>query len=74
MLEYFLPGSHLLSSLNLLSVPKTKTISFGERVFSLIALGLWNDLPDTNNVDFFKSRLQISLFKKVLPSRIETTT
>ena len=66
MLEYFLPTSHLLSSLNLLSVPKTKTISYGERVFSLIALRLWNDLPDTINVDFLKSRLKIFLFKKVL--------
>lgn len=66
MLEYFSPGSHLLSSLNLLSVPKTKTISSGERVFSLIALRLWNDLPDTINVDFLKSRLKIFLFKKVL--------
>ena len=66
MLEYFLPASHLLSSLNLLTVPKIKTISYGERVFSLIALRLWNDLPDTINVDFFKSRLKIFLFKKVL--------
>ena len=66
MLEYFLPGFHLLSSLNLLSVPKTKTISYGERVFSLIALRLWNDLPDTINADFFKSGLEIFLFKKVL--------
>ena len=62
MLEYFFPGSHLLSSLNLLSVPKIKTISYGERVFSLIALRLWNDPADTINVDFFKSRLKIFSF------------
>ena len=66
MLEYLLPGSHVLSSSNLLSVPKTKTISYGERVFSLIALRLWNDLPDIINVDFFKSRLKIFLFNEVL--------
>ena len=33
------------SSLNLLSIPKTKTVTCGDRSFSVIAPKLWNDLP-----------------------------
>ncbi len=33
------------SSLNLLSIPKAKTVTYGDRSFSVIAPKLWNDLP-----------------------------
>ena len=33
------------SSLNLLSIPKTKTVTYGDRSFSVIAPKLWNDFP-----------------------------
>ena len=35
------------SSLNLLSIPKTRTVTYGDRSFQVIASKLWNDLPIT---------------------------
>ena len=32
-------------SLNLLSIPKTKTVTYGDRSFTVMAPKLWNDLP-----------------------------
>ena len=62
---------HLLrsSSLNLLSIPKTKTVTYGDRSFSVIAPNLWNDLPiiikQCSTVDSFKLRLKTFLFNSV---------
>ena len=57
------------SSLNLLSIPKTKTVTYGDRSFSDIAPKLWNDLPiiikQCSTVDSFKSRLKTFLFNSV---------
>ena len=57
------------SSLNLLSIPKTKTVTYGDRSFSVIAPKLWNDLPiiikQCSTVDSFKSRLKAFLFNRV---------
>ena len=56
------------SSSNLLSIPKTKKASYGDRSFSVIAPRLWNDLPSIiklcSNVDCLKSRLKSFLFKR----------
>ena len=58
-----------LSSLNLLSIPKTRTVTYGERSVSVIAPKLWNELPITikqcSTVDSFKSRLKTFLFNRV---------
>ena len=57
------------SSLNLLSVPKTKTVTYGDRSFSVIAPNLWNDLPiiikQCSTVDSIKLRLKTFLFSSV---------
>ena len=57
------------SSLNLLSIPKTKTVTYGDRSFSDIAPKLWNDLhiiiKQCSTVDSFKSRLKTFLFNSV---------
>ena len=57
------------SSLNLLSIPKTKTVTYGDRSFSVIAPKLWNDLlahyNQCSTVDSFKLRLKTFLFNSV---------
>jgi len=57
------------SSLNLLSIPKTKTVTYGDISFSVIAPKLWNDLPiiikQCSTVDSFKLRLKTFLFDSV---------
>ena len=57
------------SSLNLLSIPKTKTVTYGDRSFSVIAPKLWNDLliiiKQCFTVDSFKLRLKTFLFSSV---------
>ena len=57
------------SSLNLLSIPKTKSVTYGDRSFSVIAPNLWNDLTiiikQCSTVDSFKLRLKTFLFNSV---------
>lgn len=52
----------------LLSVPRTKTQSYGDRAFSAAAPKLWNELPKgiraAETVTLFKSRLKTFLFKE----------
>ena len=54
---------------NLLIVPKTRTVSYGDRAFSVIAPKLWNDLPLAirccSSVGSFKTSLKTHLFKIV---------
>ena len=52
----------------LLKIPKSRTFSFGDRMFSAAAPRLWNSLPDNtrlNNstIDVFKSSFKSYLFK-----------
>ena len=37
-----------VKQLKLLSIPKTRTVTYGDRSFSVIAPKLWNDLPHYN--------------------------
>ena len=54
---------------NLLIVPKTNLVHYGDRAFSRIAPLLWNNLPkhvrDSPSVDTFKSRLKTVMCDKV---------
>ena len=47
-------------------VPVFNTNSYGRRAFSVVALLLWNSLPqhirDAGSLDIFKRRLQTTLF------------
>ena len=56
------------SSQSLLSVPKSRTKSFGERAFSTIAPRLWNGLPlslrSAESIGSFKKDLKTLLFRK----------
>ena len=51
-----------------LTVPKTKTKTYGDRAFQKVAPNLWNNLPDylknTNNFNDFKSLLKTYLFNQ----------
>ncbi len=53
---------------NLLLVPRTKCVTFGDRAFSVYAPRLWNTLPrfirSADSVDTFKSHLKTYLFKQ----------
>ena len=55
------------SSRSLLSVPKTNTVTYGERCFRKAAATLWNQLPEELKqapaVDIFKKRLKTFLFR-----------
>ena len=56
------------TSLNLLVIPKTRTKSFGDRAFEVVAPRLWNDLPlymrQIESVAGFKKVLKTYLFRK----------
>ena len=51
----------------LLSVPKSRTVTYGDRAFSACAPKLWNELPFqlrmSSNIQAFKSGLKTMLFK-----------
>ena len=55
-------------SKNVLVVPKTSYVSFGDRAFSHAAPVLWNRLPKdcrkANTLATFKSKLKTLLFKE----------
>ena len=54
-------------SQHLLSVPKSRTVTYGDRAFSVCAPKLWNELPFqlrmSSNIQAFKSGLKTMLFK-----------
>ena len=56
------------SSHNLLTVPKVRLKSYGERCFAYAAAKEWNELPDVlkscHSVNSFKTKLKTYLFKK----------
>lgn len=57
------------SSKNLLVIPKTRTVSFGDRSFMFAAATLWNTLPEqtktTDSLSTFKRELKTHLFRSV---------
>ena len=54
-------------SQHLLSVSKSRTVTYGDRAFSVWAPKLWNELPFQvrilTNIQAFKSGLKTMLFK-----------
>ena len=67
LLTQYIPKRLLRSSSNyLLTVPKSRKYSFGDRAFSSAAPKLWNNLPlyikTAESVDIFKSKLKTYLF------------
>ena len=55
------------SSQNLLTVPRVRTETYGEKSFSCAAPRLWNNLPDSikqcSSIDEFKAKLKTYLFR-----------
>ncbi len=55
-------------SQNLLVVPKSRTVTYGDRAFSRAAPKLWNAIPleikQSASVDMFKSKTKTHLFKR----------
>ena len=56
------------SASNLLTEPKSATVSYGDRAFSVAGPKLWNQLPDNvrncDSVNSFKSKLKTHLFRE----------
>lgn len=68
LLQYHSPLKALRSTKQgLLSIPKTRTATFGDRAFSVAAPVLWNNLPmkvrNAESLSVFKSSLKTYLFK-----------
>ena len=62
LLKLYVPARNLRSSSgNLLKLPSTKTVTYGERQFSYGATELWNNLPSS-----FRTMNSLPLFKKTL--------
>ena len=60
LLKLYVPARNLHSSSgNLLKLPSTKTVTYGERQFSYGATELWNNLPSS-----FRTMDSLLLFKK----------
>ena len=53
---------------NFLAIPKTTTITYGDRSFTAIAPKLWNQLPlairQSDSVDSFKRAMKTYLFRE----------
>ncbi len=68
MLSYKEGRQSRSTKLNLLFVPRTKCVTFGDRAFSVYAPRKWNELPleirNIDSVDSFKSAIKTYLFKK----------
>ena len=67
LLTAYEPGRSLRSKeQGLLSIPKTKLVTYGDRAWAKAAPLLWNSLPakirNSENVDVFKARLKTHLF------------
>ncbi|XP_037648071.1 uncharacterized protein LOC119501650 [Sebastes umbrosus] len=72
LLSPYQPQRSLRStSAGLLSTPKSKLRSFGDRAFSRAAPKLWNSLPklirDSDSLTTFQSRLKTHLFSSAYP-------
>jgi hypothetical protein len=56
------------SSQHLLFVPKSRTVRYGDRAFSVVAPNIWNNLPEhirgATTVNTFKSHLKTYLFNQ----------
>ncbi len=68
MLQTYQPARPLRSGgRSLLSVPKTHTLTYGNRSFSKISAELWNNLPENlksaNSVKNFKKQLKAYLYR-----------
>ena len=69
LLETYKPTRSLRSSSrNLLTIPRSKLKSYGDRAFSVCAPKLWNDIPEIikccANLKTFKRNLKTYLFKR----------
>ena len=68
LLSYHEGRNSRSSQLNLLAVPRTKCVTFGDRAFSVYAPRLWNKLPlairNLDTVDKFKTAIKTRLFKQ----------
>ena len=67
LLHHYTPCRSLRSGdSNLLVIPKTTTVTYGDRYLAAIAPKLWNQLPlvirQSNSVDSFKRALKTYLF------------
>ena len=55
----------------LLTVPRSRAVKYGDRAFSIVGPKLWNELPlslrKAKSVDVFKSQLKAYLFKLDAP-------
>ena len=71
LMPYSTPRPLRSSEANLLTVPRTRAKSFGDRAFSCAAPTLWNKLPsnlrEMDSLDTFKKRLKTFLFKIAYP-------
>ncbi|KAK5911473.1 hypothetical protein CgunFtcFv8_005644 [Champsocephalus gunnari] len=69
LILYQPPRSLRSTSASLLSIPKAKLRSFGDRAFSVAAPKLWNSLPqylrESESLTLFQSRLKTHLFNSV---------
>ena len=68
LLHWHVPSRSLRSSsANLLVVPSSKLITYGDRFFHVAAPTLWNKLPlivrNSSSCDVFKNNLKTHLFK-----------
>jgi len=71
LLNKYKPRRNLRSaSHNLLTVPSTNTVYYGDSAFSVAAPKLWNSLPEhiktSDTVETFKKALKTYLFKQTL--------
>ena len=69
LLYHYTPCRSLRSSdSNFLAIPKTTTITYGDRSFAAIAPKLWNQLPlairQSDSVDSFKRAMKTYLFRE----------
>jgi len=69
MVKTYTPSRSLRSSEgSMLVVPRTKSVCYGDRSFSVAGPTLWNTLPknirDVNNIETFRKYLKTYLFKK----------
>jgi len=72
MITVYKPARTLRSqSANILVVPGSRTVTYGDRCFKRAAPVLWNALPrvlqDTENTKTFKSKLKTHLFRQAYP-------
>ena len=68
LLNFYTPVRSLRSSKSIiLSVPRSRTSTYGDRSFTCASPTLWNKLPDfikySETLDSFKTRLKTHLFK-----------